>query len=325
MNEPLDEDLALARAEMRAHPPVLDAQRRARLWKGIDGATQRRARPFPWFAFAGLGFAAATASVFFLIGRPVDAPEDPKAPKAPKVATPIVSRDPLPAPSVKASHRIRGADVRAMTIEGAELTLAEGAELELSESGVIELKEGSIEASVHAIEPVVFACGDARVSALSARFRLSKVGGKSKLEVFDGVVDDGSESEPHGIVPVQAATNEHRMAMADAARLSGMTDRAIRTYEDVVRDPHAGVLREEAMLREAVLYAESDRATEALRVLAVADAKIKGGLLLPERIALAVELLVKEGRMEEARAKLTRADGIASPALERARAMVDEP
>ena len=103
MNEPLDEDLALARAEMRAHPPVLDAQRRARLWMGIEGATQKRAQPFPWFAFAALGFAAAAAAVFFLIGRPVAAPEDPKPS--------IISRAPLPPRPAKAGNRIRATEI----------------------------------------------------------------------------------------------------------------------------------------------------------------------------------------------------------------------
>jgi tetratricopeptide (TPR) repeat protein len=293
--DPLEEDLALARAALNRRSPAIDPQRKARLWSEIDRQIQGpEARSFHggWLLFAGAVAAAAAIVAMVYAPRPEVKPE-----VAANVA-PSVEKMIEPAPVEKKTRWIAERP-ETLTIDGAELRLAEGTELVLLDSGVYEVISGSVEVKLDSGETKVFAAQRGKLSTFSAKFSPATL--------------------PSSPEPVSA-----RMDRADRERLAGKTERAIVLYEKVVRDAGAGEYREEAILRLAELHAASGRSEKALEELAQADARIKHSLLIPERTALAVELLIAADRLEEAASLLERTHTIESPALDRARALLEE-
>jgi hypothetical protein len=133
------------------------------------------------------------------------------------------------------------------------------------------------------------------------------------------MAEDVLKTEPEPEIRVMA-----EMVLADALRLDGHLERAATTYGAVAESTQAGAFLEEAMFRQAQLLAQLEHGVEALSILKQADAKIAGGLLLPERTVLAIDLHLASGRVEEAARVLENTNGPRTRALERAAQRVAE-
>lgn len=319
--DPLDEDLALVRELMRSRPATVEPHRKTRLWAAIDENIHRRERPFRWGWFAGLAAAAAAAAIaVWSADRP---PAAIPAPPRPGVAERIDTAENNPRPLPVEKTRWITAQPKTIEVPGATLALAENSELELGSAGNYHLVSGTVEVSIDAASPVVFTVAGAKVSAVAARIRLARSPSGPTLELLSGAVREASGFLPPP-APVRKISLEQQMIDADRERIAGRVARAIAAYEVVARDPAAATLREEAMLRQAELYRATGRSGAALRVLAAADAQISNGLLLPERVALEVELLLAAGRIDDAKRALEKGQNVDGPALARARELLLE-
>src|SRR5262249_55247828 len=98
---------------------------------------------------------------------------------------------------------------------------------------------------------------------------------------------------------------EERMARADALRRSGEVRAAVDAYLGVATDPSGQAFAEEAVLRAAKLELFLLGAPErAASLLDGAADRFRSGALLPERMALRIQIEREAGRLENAESLL---------------------
>ncbi|MDF1565675.1 MAG: FecR family protein [Deltaproteobacteria bacterium] len=135
------------------------------------------------------------------------------------------------------------------------------------------------------------------------------------VDLARGVLDQAVSEE------IEAAA---LAVMADGHRRAGQLEEAAATYARVAHHPAGEGLAEESLLQLAILRDRQRQAGAALAALEEAERRFPEGMLAPERVALSVELLGREGEPGAALEALLAAEGLHSPELERLRIRLAE-